>query len=545
MIRQLSFLQSGPLHSVLIAAALSFMVLAILIWAMEFSGWTISRRGFVPNNMSWDSTNVALIAICAALYIVGRPIQFQLIPGIGGINPTLSLAPVFAVLFGLPGAIGVVFSMPIGDALSGALTLGSVAGCLSHTFLTWLPYKMCREPNFRSRKAVLSFYLWAIVVGPMIHSITIPGWLDFTHVLPPSIAWGGLAPIILLNSALTGGILCPVFMAVLYPVVKTRGLYWRDRIRSISRLDHHDSFPYADSWPQSGGAASAILVVEDVHFTYPERQEEALKGISFSVQPGEFIGIIGPSGSGKTTLALCLRGLIPHAVSGQMRGSISVCGRDISSIGPAATGERVGLVFQDPEAQIIGLTVAEDLAFGPENYEWPPERIVSAIPSILDVVKLGAMGSRDTFGLSGGQKQRVALADVLMLMPEVIILDEPTSELDPLGRTEVFEALQNLRRQGNATIIVIEHAVEQLAEFSDRILVMDAGRIIAQGTPGEVFRNVDIFHRSGGERVPAAIELMHALERDGLVSCKEPVLNETDAANAISRLLAASELALQ
>src|SRR5258708_14218274 len=166
------------------------MGLAILIWVMEFSGWTITRRGFVPNNVSWDATTIALIAISAALYVAGRPIQFQLIPGVGGINPTLTLAPVFAVLFGLPGAIGVTFSMPIGDALSGALTMGSVAGCLSHTFLTWLPYKMVREPNFRSRRAVLSFYVWAILIVPLIHAITVPGWLDFTHVLPPAIAWG-------------------------------------------------------------------------------------------------------------------------------------------------------------------------------------------------------------------------------------------------------------------------------------------------------------------------------------------------------------------
>jgi energy-coupling factor transporter ATP-binding protein EcfA2 len=531
--RHISFLQAGPLHSALIVAALFFMVLAILIWAMEFSGWTISRRGFVRNNMSWDSTNIALIAISAALYIAGRPIQFQLIPGIGGINPTLSLAPVFAVLFGLPGAIGVVFSMPIGDALSGALTLGSVAGCLSHTFITWLPYKMCREPNFRSRKAVLSFYVWAILVGPLIHAITIPGWLDFTHVLPPPIAWGALAPIILLNSTLTAGILCPLFMAVLYPVVKTRGLYWRDRIRPNFKAGDLESVLPSGDWAGIDGATSAIVVVDNLHFTYPEREEEALKGISFSVQPGEFIGITGPSGSGKTTLALCLRGLIPHVVAGRMGGTVSICGQDICNVKPAAIGERVTLVFQDPEAQIIGLTVAEDLAFAPENYEWPPDRIVSAIPSILDVVKLGAMGSRDTFGLSGGQKQRVALADGLMLVPDVIILDEPTSELDPLGRTEVFEALRNLRRQSKATIIVIEHAVEQLAEFSDRILVMDAGRIVAQGPPAQVFRDVEIFHRSGGERVPTAIELMHLLQLDGLVSAEEYA--------AVSRILAASE----
>lgn len=544
MSHRLAFLQAGALHSVLIGAALFFMVLAVLIWVMELSGWTISRRGFVRNNMVWDSTNIALIAISAALYIAGRPIQFQLIPGIGGINPTLSLAPVFAVLFGLPGAIGVVFSMPIGDALSGALTLGSVAGCLSHTFLTWLPYKLCREPNFHSRKAVLSFYLWAIMVGPIIHAITIPGWLDFTHVLPPAIAWGGLAPIILMNQTLTAGILCPLFMAVLYPVVKTRGLYWRDRVRPAFNTGGHESILPVGDWAGVDGAPSAILVVDDLRFTYPQREEAALKGISFSVQPGEFIGITGPSGSGKSTLALCLRGLIPHVVTGRMEGAVHICGRDIATVRPAAIGERVALVFQDPEAQIIGLTVAEDLAFAPENYEWPCDVIKSAIPSVLDIVKLPGMGGRDTFGLSGGQKQRVALADGLMLLPDLIILDEPTSELDPMGRNEVFEALRSLRSQSKATIIVIEHAVEQLAEFSDRIFVMDAGRIVAQGPPNEVFRNVEVFHRSGGERVPTAIELMHHLQQDGHVDGLHFAINEAGVADAISQLLALREAAL-
>jgi energy-coupling factor transport system ATP-binding protein len=541
--RHLEILQAGPLHSVLIATALSFMGLAILIWVMEFSGWTITRRGFVRNNVSWDATNIALIAITASLYIAGRPIQFQLIPGVGGINPTLTLAPVFAVLFGLPGAIGVTFSMPIGDALSGALTMGSVAGCLSHTFITWLPYKLVREPNFRSKRAVLSFYLWAILVGPVIHAITIPGWLDFTHVLPPAIAWGGLAPIILMNHAVTAGILCPILIAGLYPVVKTRGLYWRDRIRSRSSGQEF-VIPSAE-WARGEGASSAILVVEDLHFTYPERQEEALKGVSFSVQPGEFIGITGASGSGKTTLALCLRGLIPHVVTGRMEGRVYVRGQDIRYVKTAAIGERVALVFQDPEAQIIGLTVAEDLAFGPENYEWSRERILANTPPLLDLVKLGGMGSRDTFSLSGGQKQRVALAGGLMLAPDLLILDEPTSELDPVGREEVFEALRRLRKESKATIIVIEHAVEQLAEFSDRILVMDGGRIVAQGTPRDVFRNVEIFHRTGGERVPAAIELMHALEHDGLVSSEEHGLGDAEAAGAVSRLLASSESGIQ
>src|SRR6266851_7042868 len=219
----------GPLHSLLIIAALGGMVPAVLIWAMEFSGWTISRHGFVRNNVPWNSTTIALIAISAAIYIVGRPIQFQFIPGIGGFNPTLSLAPILSTLFGLPGAIGVTFSMPIGDAISGALTLGSVAGFLSHTFITWIPYKLVTGADLRKPLNLVTFYFWGIIVAPIIHAIVIPGWLDFTHVVPPAVAWGGVTLAILINHGLTSAVVAAILMPILYPVVKARGLYWKDR----------------------------------------------------------------------------------------------------------------------------------------------------------------------------------------------------------------------------------------------------------------------------------------------------------------------------
>lgn len=219
----------GPIRSLLIILALAGMAIAVGIWILEFSGRTISRRGIVRNNVPWNALTIALIAVSAAIYIAGRPIQFQFIPGIGGFNPTLGLAPIFAVLFGLPGAIGVTFSMPIGDAISGALTLGSVAGFLSHTFVTWLPYKMVKTPNWKMPAAIASYVLWAVIVGPIIHAIVIPGWLDFTSVLPPAVAWGAVTPSIMLNHGLMGAIVGLVLMPILYPVVKARGLYWKDR----------------------------------------------------------------------------------------------------------------------------------------------------------------------------------------------------------------------------------------------------------------------------------------------------------------------------
>ncbi len=216
-----TLLGQGPLHPVMIGLALLGLVVAVGIWVMEFAGWTISRRGFVRNGLKWNATTIAIIAVCAALYIAGRPI--------GGLNPSLSIAQSLAVVFGLPGAIGVTFSMPIGDAISGALTLGSVAGCLSHTFITWIPYKLATGADLRKPLNLLTFYFWGIIVAPIIHAIVIPGWLDFTHVVPPAVAWGGVTPAILINQGLLPAILSPIFLAILYPIAVRRGLYWKQR----------------------------------------------------------------------------------------------------------------------------------------------------------------------------------------------------------------------------------------------------------------------------------------------------------------------------
>jgi energy-coupling factor transport system substrate-specific component len=224
-----TLLGQGSLHPVFVGLALAGLVVAIGIWVMEFSGWTISLRGFVRNNLRWDATAIALIALCAAIYIAGRPIQVQFIPGIGGFNPSLSIAQTFSVLFGLYGAIGVTFSMPIGDAISGALTLGSVAGFLSHTFITWIPYKLAGPVDLGSWRFWVRFYAFGVILASVIHAIVIPGWLDFTHVVPPAVAWGSVTVAVLINQGLLPAIVSPIFLGVLYPIVKHRGLYWRDR----------------------------------------------------------------------------------------------------------------------------------------------------------------------------------------------------------------------------------------------------------------------------------------------------------------------------
>ncbi len=239
-------LGGGPLNTVFVGLALVGMAVAIIIWVLEFSGRTITTRGIQKNEMTWNAQAIALIAVSAAIYIAGRPLQLQFIPGIGGFNPSLALAPVLALLFGLPGAIGVTFSMPIGDAISGALTLGSVAGFLSHTFVTWLPYKMVKDPSMRNPASIAAVYLWAIIVGPIIHAIVIPGWLDFTNVLPPAVAWGGVTVAILLNHMLIAAVVVPILLFVLYPLVKQWGMFHGDKATS-RRIRSDDGGPAGES----------------------------------------------------------------------------------------------------------------------------------------------------------------------------------------------------------------------------------------------------------------------------------------------------------
>jgi energy-coupling factor transporter ATP-binding protein EcfA2 len=257
---------------------------------------------------------------------------------------------------------------------------------------------------------------------------------------------------------------------------------------------------------------NVIIRVRDLRFRYPDATRDALAGIDLDVRRGEFLGVTGVSGAGKSTLCLCLKGLIP---AGTFDGSVSVAGQPVGPRTPYVEGS--ALVFQNPETQIIGLTVAEDLAFGPENLLREPHWIRTAIPGYLDQVRLGGYENVDTYRLSGGQKQRLAIADALILEPQILILDEPTSELDPIGKDEVFDVLQRLRREREITVVMVEHAAEQLAEMADRIIVLHQGELVDQGPPDELYRNPRLFHQPNTERAPQISEVLFRLVQDGLL----------------------------
>jgi len=282
-----------------------------------------------------------------------------------------------------------------------------------------------------------------------------------------------------------------------------------------------------------------VVQIEGLTFHYPD-SEPVLRDINLEIKRGEFIGITGPSGAGKTTLCMCLKGLIPHVIGGTMRGRVIVQGKNTRK--PSILAEAVAMVFQDPEAQIVGLTVEEDLAFGPENLMRPPDLIRAAIPRVLQTVGLSGYERRETYRLSGGQKQRIAIASALMMEPQVLILDEPTSELDPQGKDEVFEVVRTLREEHDVTIIMVEHEVEQLADVADRIIALDHGSIVADAPPREFFRNAELFHRTEGERLPQVAALLLALEAEQLVKPTDFTPYEEEAIARLNQLLQEARL---
>lgn len=271
--------------------------------------------------------------------------------------------------------------------------------------------------------------------------------------------------------------------------------------------------------------ADTIIQVEKLSYQYPNSSGWALRDITFKVAKGEFLGIVGPTGAGKTTLAMCLRGLIPHNLGGTIGGDVRVDGHDIHQSVPGELASTIGIVFQNAETQAIGLTVLEDLAFGLENLNLPVEEMWKRINRVAEIVQIGDLLNRETWALSGGQKQRLAIGGVLVMEPKVLILDEPTAELDPCGKATIFDIVRRLQREQELTIIMIEHEVEPLSEVADQILVMNEGCVVDYGLPRRVFRNTALFHQIQ-EKVPFVADLLSDLIQKGVIPEDEFTLRE-------------------
>jgi energy-coupling factor transport system ATP-binding protein len=242
-----------------------------------------------------------------------------------------------------------------------------------------------------------------------------------------------------------------------------------------------------------------MIQVERLTYYYPHQEEPALKELTFTVQQGESVGIIGLNGAGKSTLCYAIMGLVPHFYHGTISGDLWVNGINVPDASLGEVSQHVGLVFQNPLHQLSGskATVKDEIAFGLENLGMPREKMLERIEWVSELLGIASLLHRNPFSLSGGQMQRVAIASVLAMKPQVIVMDEPTSQLDPAGTAEVFAAIEALRKEGITTVIV-EHKIEWLAEHCNRIAILADGELKAIDLPGKVFAQPDL-HEWGVE----------------------------------------------
>jgi len=242
---------------------------------------------------------------------------------------------------------------------------------------------------------------------------------------------------------------------------------------------------------------TSTVFFDNVSYKYEDTERPALENISFELSEGEFLAVMGPNGAGKTTLCFLLSGVCPGIWAGKIKGKINIFGKDPWVQPIYETARTVGIVLQDPETQLLMPGVDMELAFGPANFGVPKEEILMRTKNALEIVGLAGFEDRTPQELSGGQKQRVALAATWCMQPRLLVLDEPTSQLDPLGTVEVLDAIQQLKKEGKVTTIMITHKTEEIIDLADKILILRDGKSIDYGPTDEVLNRTKIIEENG------------------------------------------------
>ncbi|MEM2479565.1 MAG: ATP-binding cassette domain-containing protein [Candidatus Bathyarchaeia archaeon] len=268
----------------------------------------------------------------------------------------------------------------------------------------------------------------------------------------------------------------------------------------------------------------AIIEAKNLSYTYPAANSPAFKNVNLKVERGEFILLTGPSGCGKTTLCRCFNGLIPHFYGGKLEGELIVAGLRAVEHPIYELAKHVGLVFQNPENQLFALNVEKDVAFGLENLGYPRDEIRRRVDWALKVTGIYNLKDKPPFELSGGQQQRVAIASVLAMQPEVIVLDEPTSFLDPLSAKNILEVIHRMNKDLGMTVILVEHRLDLAARFADRVIIMNNGEIIIDDEPRKVFLDERV--RLIGIGLPKVVKLYLLLKESGINLGRTPLSPE-------------------
>ena len=241
----------------------------------------------------------------------------------------------------------------------------------------------------------------------------------------------------------------------------------------------------------------AFVNLQNLTYKYQFTKTPVLQNINLQIQEGEFVSVVGPNGAGKSTLCYALAGFVPHFFKGEISGSIEVAGVESSKSTLDEWVMNVGLAFQNPFNQISGAkyTVFEEIAFGLENTGVPRDEIKARVDEALRLTDITELADRSPYSLSGGQQQRVALTSILVMQPKLLVLDEPTSQMDPIGTREVFSVIRKMA-EGGMTVVMVEHKMEWIANFADRVIALKDGQILLEGKPNEVLTS-DLLAENG------------------------------------------------
>ncbi len=278
-----------------------------------------------------------------------------------------------------------------------------------------------------------------------------------------------------------------------------------------------------------------IIETRNLSYTYPGGANRAIRNISIKIEKGEFVLITGPSGCGKTTLCRCFNGLIPHFYQGEIEGNITVSNQNVLKKPIYELARLVGLVFQNPENQLFALSVEKDVAFGLENMGVPREEMRKKVDWALHLTGIHDLRERAPHELSGGQQQRVAIASVLAMQPKIIVLDEPTSFLDPLSAERIFEVIHELNKNLGITVVLVEHRLDLTVKYADHLIVIDEGRVVLDGDPREILNSEET--RLIGIGIPMATRLYQILRKDGLELGDTTPLSSEEMANLLREAL--------
>ncbi|RMH05111.1 MAG: ATP-binding cassette domain-containing protein [Nitrospirae bacterium] len=537
---------------------------------IQISPWSPLRWLTELSHVWRDTRLIVLTAQIAAIYaaiLIPFKVGIPLIPGFAELRPANAIPLVTSLLFGPAAAWGAGLGNLIGDCF-GTLGPASVFGFAGNMLFGYIPYLLwgnmgplssrC-EPGCTSWRQAVEFVVVCLLAS-WACAATIAWGVEVLGLLPFAV----LAPAIFFNNVIMGLLLGPPLLYFLYPRVKRWGLLYRDLRPVPPQLEgvkNRGGDPVGDperdspmapgatllsqQTSQPGSRSSALLSVRNLTFHYAGSSRPALSHVSLDLFPGEWVVVMGRSGSGKSTLCYALNGLVPHFWPGEVSGSVQVKGVDTVHCPVWKLAETVGVVFQDFDTQLISTNVEAELRVPLESGHARQEEIHALkdrIHRTLEVIGLSGLERRDPGSLSGGQRQRLVVGSVLVREPAVVVMDQPMTDLDPVGRRQLLELLHQLRQRG-VTIVLTEHDPEVVL-WADRVCLLDQGMLVWEGRPDAFLRQPHIALQFGVRPTPFAQcfehlklpelpitleEAMDAARRHSLTLCVPSMIREAPA----------------